>query len=209
MTKQDYIDREKRQIEINDALIYFLGYFTDLVRKYDGKVYNRKLFDEYNEQEYGLGGENGIFYKAKACKADPSIGIPLNIEVDAYGCYIDDDFQQRKDYIDLRNHRHRVEFGCYDTVPFVNAEGRYDYGRYVELANEKIGELREQTSDIRCELSMLDEYEDLHNQVMALVSDTLDKFPKRLRHQCSIMISGGHSAQLFDAPRADEEEMVF
>lgn len=186
-TKKDYIKRVNTQIEAFEALIYFTEKFMLFVREYDGKVYNRKLFDEFNVAGIAYSPKPGVTYKSTAYKEDVDVCRPVSITIQCREVEtLDEDFKPKTIVDYLSGYTSEVRFGTVGSVrnraggTFVDAEGRYSYERYVKLAEEKIDSFRSSIKDHRMVIDHLDEYESLHDEIVGIVNSFCDSIPNRI-----------------------------
>jgi hypothetical protein len=195
MLKQDFIQRTQTQIAINKALVYFTEKFDAYVKKYDGQVYNIRLFEEFNKAELSL-HEGGAVYFPRASKEDYKSlpGHPIHIyvlrEVPALMSdgtpYIDRQSLSTLKFSD------DIQFGGFESVlkhkddTFVTADGRYSYERFQKIAKDAIAQKVNRNQELQKVLDRLDEYESAYNEVCRLNNDLLELLPYELRDKSEI-----------------------
>lgn len=212
ITKQKFQEHLRKQAEINNALIEAIQSFATFVKKYDGKVCNCKLFNEYNESGFRTQSLVGYYY-AKASK--PTSGDDYQ-HTEAYislsgkrkNTHIGDPNYVQDEYLtdNLNDFRATVYFGGVPSYKYykpeesmVNPDNRISYEQFKKLAFAKCKDLEDGIRYLWDLHDKVDQYEALYHEATKFLNDVVAALPYELRQYSEITKTS--YTTLFEEPR--------
>lgn len=165
MKRESFIKKMNNQMEVYRMLIYFLGVFETYVRKYDGKVYNVRIRNDFNNSEPHYQGDPS----APHCRVSVEYnGLSLSVYTSL-----------KCDYKSIR-----IESGHSSKckAQLVGPDNRISLKSYLEIEADWVAELNERIAYYTSLLAHLDEYVKMYEEFYLLVQDVRKVLPSELQN---------------------------
>jgi hypothetical protein len=169
MKKQDFIRTMQNDILDCEALIDFTKTFDIYVMKYDGKVYNRKMFDDFNNAKHTWDSGEDYHCICFAHKEGERGDNPTHLEI--HRTTADGTWTSDTATCFYYGQRHGESLVVDRRVSYKAFE--YQRDKAIESLQQRINEKKEA-------LLHIDEYEALHNEIVTLVNDFQNVCPRYL-----------------------------